>query len=258
MNDNIQIPVVMAGELYINGMLPVYVDDETFTLTSGYARDSSDVTDIILNEDITVYTTTQGVINGIDTGTVTASRWYAVYAVSDSSEDNPTGALISLNYSAPQLVFGYDTTRLVGYVYIDSASHIAEFYYVGYQNYRQCYLQDSLATTIGGSGSATYSTFSFGVKLPAYSIANNKMVAILNAEFAANTAGNGAFFATLGFSGSGNGQVYLKSPVVTEVMAMQLDVPVSLGSGDAMWMAWKTTSASDALTITLTGMKFTV
>lgn len=255
MTNNIPVPAVMAGELYINGLLPVYVDDITFTLTKGYARDSSDVTDIILEDDVTVYITTQGVINGIDTGAVVVNRWYAVYAVSDSSNVNPAGVLLSLNYSQPQLVFGYDTYRLIGYVYVDSASHISPFIYIGYQNYRQCYLEVELITPISAIGSTTYTDFSFGDQLPIYTLANTTMTAILNATFVANTAGNGAFFAALDFN-AGNGQVYFKAPA-TGAMATQINVPV-IFSGSNMWMTWKTTSASDDLTINIAGMSFTV
>lgn len=253
----IQIPIAMDGNLYINGLLPVYVDDTTFTLTSGWCRDSSNVTDIILENDITVYTTTQGVINGLDTGTIEPDKWYYVYAISDSSETNPTGALLSLDNMSPQLVYGYDTSRFVGYVYIDSSSKIAAFYYVGYQNYRTIYLEEELTTAIAASGSVSYASFSFGAKLPIYPYYNTIMTALLNASFVANSAGNGAFFATLGFGGSGNGQIYLKSPVASQTMATSIEVPVKFGT-NAMWIDWKTSSASDALTLTVSGIKFTV
>lgn len=253
-NTNIQIPVVNAGNLYVNGLIPYFVTATTVSISSGQARDSSDVTDVFLDADITINTALFGVVNGVDAGPLTASSYYAVHVIKDSSLYNAPGGLLSLSATAPQLPSNYDTFRHIGYVYLNSSSNILSFYYIGNSNDRRFILDTALTTTVSAVGDTAYQIFSFTGKMPA--VANNDyMIAIVNATLLAASAGNGAFFKAFN-SSSTDGQNYIKCPAAS-TMAVQLELLTELDDG-AMKIKWKTSSASDDLTIDVVGFEFTV
>lgn len=249
-----QIPVVNAGNLYINGLIPSFLSATTIGLSAGQARSSLDVTDIFLNEAVIINTALIGVANGIDTGPITVSTYYSVYVINDSTGYSPTAGLLSLNGTAPLLPSKYDSFRHVGYVFINSSSNILQFYHIGNYNERRFILDTALTTTISLLGNTSYQDFSFVGKIPT-AANSNYMIAIVNASFTAVVAGNGAFFRTFS-SSSTNGQNYIRCPAVS-TMTAQIDLLTELNAGE-MKIQWKTTSASDDLTIDVAGFEFTV
>jgi hypothetical protein len=77
----------------------------------------------------------------------------------------------------------------------------------------------------------------------------------LQATFTCSVAQHGAFFGEFS-SNYGFGQNYFIMPSEGE-MSTQIEVIVT-GSVDAMWMQWKTSNASDELTVTISGYELTV
>lgn len=129
-------PIVNQPSLYING-LAISNDATTpntkLDIAAGQCRDSNNIIDMelgdFLNEGFgilnsaTILNTAITGLNGLDTGTLGASHVYAVYVIGDSSSKNPTGTILSLNQTTPQLPFGYDSYRKIGYWTTDSSSH---------------------------------------------------------------------------------------------------------------------------------------
>lgn len=109
------IPVVNAGEKYINGLGLVYASDTTFVVSDGQARDSTNTNDISLASTVTVNAEVNG-INGLDIGAFTFEVIYAIYVVGDSTNFSETGVVMSLDLDAPTIPAGYDMFRKIGHL----------------------------------------------------------------------------------------------------------------------------------------------
>src|SRR5579859_2826680 len=132
------VPIVNLPFLYING-LGISNDGTTpntlLDVAVGQCRDSTNVFDIALNSSIQISTAFSG-INGLDTGSITASTVYAIYVIADSLNVNVPAGLLSLSLTTPTLPGGYNIFRLIGFCTIDSSSHILKGYWVGASNTR--------------------------------------------------------------------------------------------------------------------------
>lgn len=166
-------PIVNQANLYLNG-LAVSNDATTpntvLNVAAGQCRDSNNIIDMVLgdflNEGYTAgsanYSTSLNAavtgLNALDTGTLGASKMYAIYVIGDSSNKNPTGVIASLNVSLPQLPFGYDSYRKVAYWPTDSSSHfLAGYYSVSGTGVRTFYYDAPISAGTTAS-SASYAT----------------------------------------------------------------------------------------------------
>jgi len=137
-----QVPVVNAGELYINGLhisQNSLNPEQHLNVTRGAARNSSNVNDIVLQNDLIVKIDRRGA-NGLDSGTLQDERLYAVFIIGSSiglignGQENtkyPTAGLLSLSFDRPTMPFGYDMFRRIGTIAIDSVGEIQPFQQVG-------------------------------------------------------------------------------------------------------------------------------
>lgn len=110
-------------------------------------------------------------LNGIDTGTLGASKVYAVYAIADQAGYNPSGYIISLSTSAPQMpngVFpsGYNTYVRVGWAVTDSSSHFMVLKLSG-QGTTVEYSFDSPVSVLSAGTSATQAAVDLSAVVPA-------------------------------------------------------------------------------------------
>lgn len=121
--------------LYKNGITgapPSYTSASTLTLKTGLrARNSTNATDIELSSDITLSLDVSG-LNGLDTGTKTASTWYFVYLVK-RTVSGATGAVLSTANEAGggsiTLPAGYDLKRQLPLaIKTDASSNILPFF----------------------------------------------------------------------------------------------------------------------------------
>ena len=119
-------PIVNAGEKYVNGFGLSVPTTTTINVAPGQARDSTNVNDIVSSSPIVLDGTTQGA-NGLDTGTLAANTWYAVYLIGDSTQYQPTAALASLDFTSPEVPGEYDMFRRVGAVQTDGSSLFLAF-----------------------------------------------------------------------------------------------------------------------------------
>jgi hypothetical protein len=167
-SSQINIPVVNAGYLSVQGLQLAWGTNTTLTMAAGQARDSTNVNDIVLSAPVTLNAAASG-INGIDTGTLAASSLYAVYVVGDSSQNNPTGSVISLaTNAAPLLPVGYDMYRLIGWIRTDGSSHFLLGYWSGRSNERTFIYDVPIATAITAGASATYAPVVLTTFVPAF------------------------------------------------------------------------------------------
>lgn len=137
-----QVPVVNAGAMYINGLELVMNGtnpDTYFNVLRGAARNSTNINDIILQNDVTVNINARGAL-GLDVGTIEEGIVYAVYVIGSSiaslgngQEETPypTTVLISASYTHPILPFGYDMSRRIGTITTDVSTLIVPFVQTG-------------------------------------------------------------------------------------------------------------------------------
>lgn len=119
-----QTPIVNAGLKYVNGLLlsnSPLAPNTQLVLGAGQARDSSNVNDMLLSNDVALDGLHVGA-NGMDVAVLAPNGMYAVYLIGDSTENQPIAGLLSLASNAqPFLPFGYDMFRLIGYVSTNAA-----------------------------------------------------------------------------------------------------------------------------------------
>lgn len=170
--------------LYING-LKITNDATTpntiVDVAAGICRDSTNVYDMNLgnfgganpniaaNTASTVSIAVNGV-NGLDTGTVAASTFYAVFVIQDplNRPQYQPALLLSKSWTAPLMPQGYAIFRRIGAVLTDGSSHILlQYQEAGNINNRYVQYDAPIAVTVTASGtSATYSAMDLSVAVP--------------------------------------------------------------------------------------------
>lgn len=132
---------------------------------TGVCRDSTDVFDIVNAASVTIDATVNG-LNGLDTGSLAASKLYYVLLVGDPVSGQTTGAMISLSSTAPLLPFGYSVFRVIGYMVTDAAVHFLKCYQSGSQNARVFTFDAPQATSVTAGTSATYAAIDLSALVP--------------------------------------------------------------------------------------------
>lgn len=162
---SVNLPVVNAGYLNVQNLQIAVASNTTATVEAGQARDSSNVNDIILSDQVTLNAAANG-INGLDTGSLAASTLYALYLVGDSSLNNDPGVVLSLATSTLLMPVGYDMYRLIGYLRTDGSSHFLKGYWSGSANDRTFVYDVPLATAVTAGNSATYAAVTLTGMVP--------------------------------------------------------------------------------------------
>lgn len=248
------IPVENLPFLYINGMI---VSNNTTTpntkidVSSGQCRDSNDVMDIVLNTSVTINAAANGAINRLDTGTFAASKIYAVYAIGDSTNKNPSGCLLSLaSNTTPTMPFGYDSYRRIGYAVSDASTHFLLAYVTGTNTFRQFFYDAAQATAITAGNSTTYAAIDLSALVPPF---NNVLVSVKSA-LTPSAAGRGVFLQPANATGDAIvilGQV--TSVVINSYNIVQGQLVTSLPK-----INYKVSNGSDAVAISVAGFQFSV
>lgn len=230
-------PIVNAGMKYINGMNLAWVDATHITISSGKARNSTDANDIVypgpiaylypngqpatpvvtLPAVMTINAAVNGA-NGLDTGALANSTFYAVHVISDSFGNNPTAGLLSLSATAPALPSGYDMFRRVGYVLTSGAAAILEFRQVGATADRWMWYDVGIAELAGGA-SAAYAAVNIATSVPA-----TATMVTFDAVLTPTGAADLAHLQPTGATGA-DGYAILSGPVAGVVMRAPLTVP---------------------------------
>lgn len=134
-------------------------------VAAGQCRDASNVYDMVLSSAVTINAANNG-LNGLDTGSLAASKIYAVYLISDPVSGNASGAMLSLDQSSPLMPFGYSAYRKIGYCTTDGSSHIVLGYWSGNNNARQFTYDSPIATSVTAGTSATYAAITLTALVP--------------------------------------------------------------------------------------------
>lgn len=150
---------------YINGLGLSYAGVATVNIAVGQCSNSSDVNDMILESVLTPSLLNSGAL-GLDTGSVAASTFYAVYLIGDSQKFNTPSAVFSADLSSPLMPSGYDMSRRVGYVLTDGSSHIRAFVQTGNDLCRKMWYNTAVAELSAGT-SATYANIDLATSVPA-------------------------------------------------------------------------------------------
>lgn len=181
----INIPVVNAPYLSVNGLEIAIASTTTATVAAGRARNSTNENDIILSSAATLNAAVNG-INGLDSGSLANATLYALFVVGDSSLNNDAGVLLSTSATAPSLPFGYDMFRLIGYLRTDGSAHFLAGYWSGSANDRTFVYDVPVATAVTAGNSATYAAVTLTTFVPAV----ENVLAKIETNWTANAAGD--------------------------------------------------------------------
>lgn len=199
--------IVNLPLLYVNNLQLSRAGNTSLTIAAGQCRDSSNIYDITVASALTLNAANTGA-NGIDTGSLAASKMYAVYIIADPTENNVPAALLSLSLTAPVLPTGYSISRIIGYWGTDGSTYFYIGEYVGNNNQRRFYYDALLATPITAGASNTFAAVVLTNLVPPVAEAE----ADFYMNFAANAAADTAAFRPTG-SSSTNGQHIMTAQV---------------------------------------------
>lgn len=208
--------IVNAPSLYINGLKltnDATTPNSIIDVAAGICRDSTNVYDMNLgnfggaNPNISANTASTASIavngvNGLDTGTVAASTFYAVFVIQDplNRPQYQPALLLSLSWTAPLMPQGYAIFRRIGAVLTDGSMHILlQYQSANNGNTRSIQYDAPIAVTVTASGtSTTYSNMDLSVAVPLVSFGRVKM----NFKWTNNAASDTCDFTPAG--GTGN------------------------------------------------------
>lgn len=196
------VPIVNLPFLYINEAIvsnDATTPNTILDISAGVCRDSSNTYDMNLGNfngqtnssaATNVVTKLNAAVvgfNGIDTGTLGASKVYHVFMISDPVSGNPTGVLLSLATSTigPLMPFGYSAYRHIGYAVTDSSSHFLLAYTAGNNNART-FMYDAPISVGTTATEAAYTAINLTKFVP---LVNNLPV-YLNASIIGGSAGD--------------------------------------------------------------------
>lgn len=252
---NPNIPIVNAGIKYVNGLraniIPV---TKTIQLTAGAARDNRDENDIIIggslitpvNQFVTINAAVVGLPNGLDAGVLAANTNYYIYAIGDSTGNNPAAGLVSLNFLLPILPVGYDVFRRVGVCRTDATPNFLECYQYGVSQDRTYYYDVAINVLTAGAATA-FTTVDLSVAMPSVALDNANEV-LFKITYTAASAGNFAEFRPVG-STAASGNVFFGTGVAGIQRGMIITPTLS------RQIQYKVTNAGDSLTLDLVGFK---
>lgn len=213
-------PLTNAGELYVSGLNIVWLTATTISLSAGQARDSRNVGDIILSDDVTIDGAENGV-NGLDSGALANDTLYAVWAIADSTAYNSSAGLLSTSFSEPVLPGGYDMARRVGSLLTSGAAAILDFTQVGEGRNREIWYATAVATDIAAGNAVAFAAVDSSDSVP-----STAKEILFFAELTADAGATRTAAFRAGASSSAAGQAIISSPAST-VTSVNVRVPCS-------------------------------
>lgn len=192
---NDSIPLRLAKG-FVQGLQVSVASTTTLGVAAGSCRDSSDEQNIDLPSAVVINFANAGVVNGIDTGAIGASKLYYVYVIGSSldpsGEEKPVGGLVSLS-SSPLLPPGYDMYRRVGWARSGAGSTLLTMYQSGEGNVRQ-YSYDTMIVALASGTATTLTAIDLSASCPPL----NNMKVNFFVEFTPASAGDTVKFAPFG------------------------------------------------------------
>lgn len=255
-------PRVDQPKLGIYGLLVSKASDSTLEISAGRCKDSSNKIDIGVGSDyaqwtggsvsapLTIDVSVVGA-NGIDAGSLAASKVYSVYVIADSSGEKSVAGLCSLaSNSTPTLPFGYDAYRLVGYAVTDSSVDFLDMYQMGKGHSRKVLFDVIQGSSVTAGAATTYTAVDLSALVPPVS----KAQALVEGVLTPGAAGRKAFFQS--YDGTG-AQAEIWGQVTSVLINAMHWIPLGLNSG-APSIKYKVSNAGDALDINVAGFAYEV
>lgn len=218
---------------------------------AGSIEDSTATYQLQVTVPIVINSATLG-LNGIDTGTVAASKVYSVYVVFDPVNANTPGAIISLSPLTPLLPFGYSAYALIGHVTTDSSAHFLKGYWLaGNTGYRQFYYDAPQATSVTAGNVTTYTAISLAALVPATAISRPVMISYAFTPGAASR--------TLKMQpGNATGDAVTITGQVTSVIVSGINTVLAQLVTAVPTINYKVANAGDAVAINVAGYIYNI
>ena len=132
----------------------------------GSILDSTQTFQINLDVAVTIDASVNGV-NGLDTGSLAASKLYKVFVISDPTGQYVTGALLSLS-ATPLMPYGYGAHALVGYVATSAGSVFLKGYWTDDKSSLRTFMYDApQATAVTAGNAVAYTAIDLSALVPA-------------------------------------------------------------------------------------------
>ncbi len=255
-----EVPMVNAGNLYINGLglsNNATTPNTLLNIAAGACRDSSNINDIVVSSAVVLNTAAKGAL-GLDTGTLAASTLYAVYAIGSSTNQIGNGqplsaypgtVIISASFSQPVLPQNYDMFRRIGTVATDGSSNLRAFVQVGSGSVRTMNYGTAIATSITAGASTAYAAV--GLNAVSGVVPAQVCVVRLGVVLTPATAGNKVTLQPIG-AASGTDFASLSGDVAavahTDVLSCVTGIAASVSN-----LNYKVSNGGDAVAITVRG-----
>ena len=244
-------PLQEVPFLYMNGYSisnNVAAPNTAIDITAGKCKDSTDVFDIVTNSTITVNGTASG-INGLDTGTLQASKVYRVFAVSSPITGLPTMCMLSLS-TIPFLPYGYLAYKVIGWVVTDASAHFLKAYWHGERNNRLMMFDAPQATAVTAGAATTYTAVDLSALVPAADGIPVYLATAFTPGAASRTLSMQPYGAT--------GDAVVITGQVTSVIVTTNSMVISKLNGLLPEVSYKVANAGDAVAIKVAGFQFVV
>lgn len=232
--------VIQSPFYYTNNLQLSWLTATTLSVAAGLARDNTNVDDMATTASTTINAAVIGV-NGIDTGALANSTWYAVHQIADTSSNKSTAFLISTSATAPYLPFSYDVFKRIGWVLTDGSANILKFFSYGNGNQRT-YMWDAIMNELSAAGNTSYTAVNMQSSVPSTST-----LAYINCKLIPNADGDSALLRPTGSSATANQYIFAPTAAKTVSESKWINTNTSQS------IDYKTSSASDALTIDVAG-----
>ena len=236
---------------YING-LGISNDATTpntlLDVAVGNCLDSTGTFQITLGTAAVINGATNG-LNGLDTGSLAASKVYAVLLVSDPVTQQASGCMISLSTTAPLMPFGYSAFAVIGYVTTDASVHFLKGYWTAGNGASRLFMYDApQATAVTAGAATTYTAIDLSAFVP---LLDNRPVWIATAFTP------GAASRTLNMQPTGaTGDAITVTGQVTSVVVTSNSLLMSKTASAKPEISYKVSNAGDAVAINVAGYEF--
>ena len=223
-------------------------------IAAGSCLDSTGTFQLTLSTPVVINSASTG-LNGLDTGTIAASKVYAVFLVCDPVTQQTPGAMISLSYTAPLLPYSYSAFALIGFVTTDSSGYFLKGYWSDNDAARRLFVYDAFQeTAVTAGASTTYANVDLTKFVP---LVNNLSCSIYT-NFNANAA---ADILSLQAGNATGAQAIITAPVAgstahTTTLSQINAQTVAISTVNSPTINYKVSSGSDAVAVYVAGYVF--
>jgi hypothetical protein len=199
---------------------------------------------------------TKNGVNGLDTGSLGASKIYEVHIIGNPILGSTVATLLTLQGSTPLLPYGYSVFRRIGYAVTNGSSQFINFFTYGSGNSRTYLYGIPSATAITAGNATTFTAVDVSDFVPQVDGFN----VLVTADFTGGAAGRFLDLQKFGNGSAGN-MVRIASQVTSVVLhAPQVEIPNTVDTDDAnkCKILYKVANSGDAVAISVAGFKFTV